>query len=160
MSQMEPSQLDAIKYQRPPEGFGKVEAGSVAIDPQYMYGMYNASATAFDLAGDLEKQLPLFIKRAQGRVMTLINIISSLRRELYDAKNDVIRANQRLHAVLLHSELNVNPDEWFKEAELKVMQSDYPFVSKGENGALIVEAQTPPSIELAPSSAGSEVVQE
>ncbi|KAK5657975.1 hypothetical protein OQA88_2528 [Cercophora sp. LCS_1] len=157
---MQSGMNDAIKYQRPSEGFGKVEAGSVATDPHYMYGMYNASATAFDLAGDLEKQLPLFIKRAQGRVMTLINIISSLRRELYDAKNDVIRANQRLHAVLLHSELNADPDDWFKEAELKVMQSDYPFVSKDENGALSVEARTPPSIKEAPSSAGSEVVQE
>jgi hypothetical protein len=71
--------------------------------------MYNALATSFDLAGNPGKRL--FIKGPRGRVAALISIISLLRRELYDANNDVVKASQRLHSVLLHSEFNVNPVE-------------------------------------------------
>ena len=80
--------------------------------------------------------------------MALINVISSLRRELYDAKNDVIRANQRLHAVLLHTGFNENPDNWCKDDELKVMEADYALTSEDTN-------TIPVRIEGDPASEGT-----
>ena len=115
--------MPAVPFTPPSDGFKKVDIGVVEKDTKYIHGMINAYSTTHGLAVEIEKEVPLFVKQARERIKSLIGIIADLRRELYDAKEEVIKANQRLHAVL-YKEFAEDPTEWFKDYENIVMSAE------------------------------------
>ncbi|KAK4201334.1 hypothetical protein QBC40DRAFT_295741 [Triangularia verruculosa] len=110
-----------VHYERPTGGYAKVKPGEVSKELNYTDGIRNAYTTTYDLAGDFEKRVPAFIKQAQDRMKALIMVIAQLRRELHDAKIEVVKANQRLHAVFLHENFHEDPADWFVDEQTMVM---------------------------------------
>ncbi len=109
-------------YNRPSKGFKEVEDGAVEKANDYVQTMFHAYTTSHYLAVDLEKEVPLFIDKARQRIKTLIYIIARLRKELYDAKIEVIKVNQRLHEILRRG-FQDDPSLWDKDLEIKIMNA-------------------------------------
>ncbi|KAK5652113.1 hypothetical protein OQA88_10755 [Cercophora sp. LCS_1] len=119
-------------YKKPDSGYGQLQAGQVERDPVYTSSMYNAYSTTHDLALDLQAELPLFVQKAHNRVKDLVRIIQGLRRELYEARQEVIRVNQRLHDVLHRQLVLDDPTGWEEGLENGMGGGEQPTSSGSE----------------------------
>ncbi|KLU86524.1 hypothetical protein MAPG_05536, partial [Magnaporthiopsis poae ATCC 64411] len=111
---------------KPAGGFKTLEKGVVETDLQYVGSMIKAYTTSQSLAVEIETEIPLFVTKARQRIMSLIQVIGQLRKELYDAKQQVITVNQRLHTVLTMQDLKVDFAEWEKDLEESIMKAESP----------------------------------
>lgn len=100
--------------------------GDIEKDARYVGSMMRAYTTSHSLAVDIEHEIPLFVTKARERIMGLIQIIANLRKELYDAKGEVVKVNQRLHAVLTLQEFQDGFAGWGKDLEESIMSAETP----------------------------------
>ncbi|KAL8387009.1 hypothetical protein RB595_010226 [Gaeumannomyces hyphopodioides] len=91
----------------------------------YVKSMINVYRTSQNLAADIENEIPLFVNKARQRILCLIDIIAKLKKELYDAKVEVIRANNRIHMVLRRQEFQ-DDYGWEEGLEAKIMMAETP----------------------------------